>query len=297
MVEKLWSVDSGESHIPMKKAFLNILFSTLLVSGSIAFCLLLYFHLKELQSYDPAYCIVEIQQRGPDKDRLPSQYLADILEIPLDQLYPFSRLEGKEARKKLLANPLIKTAAIKKVQPNTLSIEYALRHPIAILSDVPQTALDGEGYLIPVTPFFSSQDLPTISIGDLAGKAAWGNAAPSDRLQLVLSLLNQCGNGQIQSIDVSKVDALSVGQREIIMTLQDQCLREINGRSQLCLYPRILHLHPENYRQQLANYQVLREHLLEEEKQKESDCSEPILTFPAKKIDLRISHLAFLQAE
>ena len=100
----------------------------------------------------------------------------------------------------------------------------------------------------------------------------WGECPQSDHLNLGLKLVERLAAfPNVERIDVSKSDAPSYGQREIVITLSSESKKQI------------LRLSRENYSQQLTNYLELEKYL-----EVQGD-REPVLV-----IDLRVPSLAFI---
>lgn len=210
--------------IPLKRAMRGIVLSTLLISGGAAFFILYFFHIREVQLQDEVYHIVAIEHSG----ELDAQYLAELLQLSQDRptnLHAFNLQEGK---RRLEESPVIQAAEIRKKPPNVLLVEYQLRHPVATLVDWDNAAIDREGVVIPLHPFFDGSGLPEIVRGDVAIK--W------DALPL---------GGKFKRIDLSRMHAQSFGRREVVLIVEDLLLR----------------LRPETMEEQLKNFELLREHL------------------------------------
>lgn len=263
--------EESKKKLPVRRAVFWILLSTLFISGTCTTALFYYWHLKSAWEADSKYNIVAIVQRGPDKDILKTEYLAELLGLSLDQPTNLFKLSLNEAKQRLLQSPLIESVVVKKVKPGTLYIDYHVRKPMAFLADYSNTALDEKGFLIPFAPFFTPKKLPEIVCGS-QDACKWGEVLKGEQIYWALNLIKQQSN--IRRIDFSQYNASSLGLREIILVLESQISPET----------RILRLPTENMSQQLANYKQLEEHL----------ASHPIESNTLI-IDLRIPKLAFLK--
>lgn len=286
--------------IPLKQALLGILTSVLMVFGTITLGWLFYHYVKEHYAHDDTYRIAAIVQSTPDKESLKTVYLAELLGLSVDHPTNLYRFRSKEARRKLLANPLIKEARVKKVRPGTIYIDYVLRKPIAFLSDFANTAIDIEGMPFPFKPFFTPKKLPEIYLG-ISGSydespisgGQWGRKIAGPRIDLALELYQHlnalyCSDTvQLRRIDVSKAYAASYGQRQIVVILEKHQLKDLKTGPVLCRSRHILRLNTKNYIQGLADYSMLQPRLLETCAQTgETDISSIIF-------DLRLPQLAF----
>lgn len=294
------------SHIPLRRAVMWILLSTLAVSGSAALGLLYFKYVRGMRGTDPKFNIIAIVQTGPEKEALKTVYLAELLGLSVDKptnLYRFRSSEGKE---KLLASPLIKSADVKKIIPGTLYIDYVARKPVAFLEDYTNTAIDMDGVMIPFKPFFTPKRLPIVVLGlsqhDYpTGSSLWGTKIRGIRARLALDLLafaqeKCCSKASLLTrVDVSHAYASSYGQRQLVLEFEDKLEIDREGHPVLIILPRILRLSVENYSKALADYLVLRNYLDEKEMKTHSHPPKgTVVRAPAKVIDLRIPDLAFL---
>jgi hypothetical protein len=106
-----------------------------------------------------------IAQTGPRKEALSLDYLAALLELPLDRPVFLSDLDLKAIHHRLLAQPVIAEAIVTRERGGVLLIDYTLRAPIAFLGDFPNLAMDREGCCFPFFPFFTPKNIPTVYLG------------------------------------------------------------------------------------------------------------------------------------
>lgn len=289
--------------LSFRTACLWILFSTLFVSGSATAGFVYYRHIKRQRCQQSQYNIVAIVQTTPEKERLKTVYLAELLNLSVDHPTNFFRFHSKEAKRTLTASPLITSAHIKKVLPGTIYVDYSLRKPVAYLLDYTNTVIDREAVAFPFKPFFTPKKLPEVYFG-LSNNPSlvWGQQFKGMKSRLAIYLIdliteNCCtGSSFLTRVDVSNALADSYGQREIIVIMEDHIELTNSEKSQIVLIvPQMLRLSVDNYRQELANYLVLRTFLREKnfsiktEEINQSIRSKPIL------IDLRIPKLAYVK--
>lgn len=292
--------------VPLNKALVWILFSVLLVFGSATLAVIYYQHIKMLHSSDDAYRIAALIQTTPDQESLKTVYLAQLLDLSVDRPANLYRFSCKEARRKLLNSPLIKEAKVKKIKPGTIYVDYVLRKPVAFLADYTNTAIDLDGVPFPFKPFFTPKRLPEVYLG-LAqseegmppGTMQWGDSLTGKKADLARELMEYFMHGNsdltnIRRIDVSRAYASSCGQCQIVIFLEEQIEKELDGRSLLLIYPRILRLNSKSYRQGLANYKVLRQHLSKEKITLSQEDSQAVIKMSLMIIDLRLPHLAYM---
>lgn len=211
--------------------------------------------------------LCRIVQTGPQKEALRTPYLAELIELSADHPVIADRFDPAHAKQKLLQSPVIQSAFVKVIRPDTVYIDYTVRQPIAWLFDFDNIALDEEGVPFPIIPFFSPKKLPEIVLG--LKNFTWSRPLKDQKTVLALNLLKmiQAKSLTLLRLDVTASFAPSLGQREIVVTLEE------NG------FSKYLRLTPKNFAQELGNYLELRKTLPPE----------------TQVIDLRIPQLAFLE--
>lgn len=243
------------------------------------------------------YRITSIIQTGPEKEALKTGYLAELLGLSMDQPTQLYALDLKKAEAKLYSSPLIAHAKIKRIPPTTLYIDYEVRKPLAWLADYKNMAVDKDGYLFPVAPFFSPKNLPEIYLG-LTPSTSWQIKNPSFHLALqILQFLETAPwkeGLRIKRIDVSNAFAPSLGQREIVLFTEEELSFRHETHEVLCIFPKILRIAPKDYTQQLNNFFSLRRTMMEDYRRQLADIKSGG-RFAPRIIDLRIPQLAFVE--
>lgn len=251
--------------------------------------------------FSEKYRITSIIQTGPEKEALKTPYLAELLGLSLDHPTQLYALDPKSAEKKLLASPLISQAKVTRIPPEALYIDYEVRKPIAWLADYKNTAIDKEGSLFPVAPFFSPKHLPEIYLG-LPAFTTWKIKGPY--LDLALEILQfleatPWKEGlRIKRIDVSNAFAASLGQREIVLFTEEEIFvpQKDPTKEVVFTFPKILRLAPKDYNQQLGNFFSLRRKMMEDYTHQLSSLKPTAGgRYAPRIIDLRIPQLAFVE--
>lgn len=269
----------------------------------------LYRDWKVKRMTSPEYRIISIIQTGEEKGALKTAYLAELLHLSVDepsQLYAF---DLRQAQAKLLSSPLISEAKVKRIPPGTLYIDYKVRKPVAMLADYANTAIDKEGYLFPAAPFLSPKQLPEIYLGlpafgapeDAMGRKGgqWRTPLKNRHLALAFEVweflqeFHQQDGMRVQRIDVSNAFAPSLGQREIVVKIEDELVLQRSEKELVCIFPKLLRLAPKDHRLQLANFFSLRRNMLDDYRRQLATLNEGGL-FALRIIDLRIPQLAFI---
>ena len=245
---------------------------------------------------DPRYLIQNICQTGSRKCALPTEYLAELLELSCDQpdhLYQIS-LEEKTAL--LQKSPLIQSASVAIMPPDTLYIDYEVHVPIFQWIERENTGIDIQGRLLPLQPFFLKDDLPKLSLGSAPDAIYFGGILTSKEAALALKiyqiLQGKPASLQLKKIDVRRAFAPHYGRREIVLFIDDV----VEKQGAKAVFPKILRFSPKNFSQQLGNFFVLREKMRSDYyKQIELEEGQDLVVFSPQIIDFRIDELAFIQ--
>jgi hypothetical protein len=286
------SSSPNHNYFPLSKALLVIFLSTLMVSGSATVGWLYYLHFIGSRSEVEDYNIQAIIQTGPERESLKSVYLAELLGLSVDRPVNLYRFDTNSAEESLVRSPVIKTAKVSVQLPGTVYVDYTVRTPIAYVYDYENAAIDSEGVVFPLSPFFTPKKLTNIYLGTQE-EISWGAELKNEGVVLSLSLLKIFSQDRykeafdVKRIDVSNAFSESYGQRQIVLILEDRLSESQNGNS------RILRMSTRSYERELDNYLVLQDYLLEKE---EADKGEEELgQSPPMIVDLRIPRLAFLK--
>lgn len=305
-------INPRKPQLPLVTALAWIVLSTVFISGTAYSGLKYYLRHQHFKATDPKSRITVIVQTGPQKEALKTSYLAELMELSLDRPITTFRFDAVKAREKLLKSPVIKEAKVQLVKPAAVYVDYTVRQPVAWLYDYSNTAIDAEGYIFPVTPFFTPKRLPEIYLS----LAPFGMPSPASHLPrgtwnaplkgkavdlafALLALLTDPAHRSafpLKRIDVSNAFAESYGQREVVVTLEEEIVRQEADREVRFLFPYLLRLSTKNYAQELGNYLKLREKLLEKEEEmiRLPHEGKTLVQAPEKVIDFRIPQLAFL---
>lgn len=244
-----------EGRLSILSAVVRIALSVVLISGTAWAVWLVYRAYFTLRADDPKYRITAILQTGPEKEALPTQFLAELLGLSADRDHNLYRLDIKKAEQRLLSFPVIAEAHVKRIPPGTLFVDYRVRKPIAFLSDRTNTAFDREMVLFPFSPFYTPKKLPKVYLGLQAESSiAWGsqlNENVKNEIGKILELMKKDPQMQIKTIDLSKAEALSLGEKRILLVVEETTDEGMRRE-------RTLLLNPEDPEEGLARYRAVR---------------------------------------
>jgi len=252
-----------------KKVITLLFFSSLVFSGGGVLSFLFYQDVKQKRAVDRGCAVQAIVQTGPQYTPLLSRHLAELLDLSENCAPPLIHFDLEEAKDKLMECSAIKSVQLKKIKPNTLFIHYSTREPIAYLEDFTNTAVDAEGFLFATLPESGRAQLPSIYLGESAPTKPWKFSLQASYVQMITHIFDFLGASQISRIDLSKIEAPSFGEKELVVVLADQTL---------------LRLTPKSYVQQLKNYIILEKTYLNQEQA-------PYI------IDLRLSEVAYISSQ
>lgn len=268
------------ARLPLHKAILYILFSLVAVAITSTASYRGYKYYRDYRNKSPSFAIKEVVQSSGTSERLPTVYLSEILGLSSNMQTQLTTFHIGKAKKRLMSSPVIKYAHIKKRNPDTLSIRYLMRTPVALIGDIYNGAVDEEGYIFPLQPYYAPKKLPEIYLGDEIEQ--FGQRIDSKKFLIaldLLSLLKETVNMQnfvVESIDVSAVFHPSLGRRSITIVLSNKYARHY------------IRLHAKQYEEAVANYLEMQGELFFQER--ESHTGEKI----HKVIDLRIPGFAYV---
>ena len=144
-----------KKQIPLVEAVGWIVVSMIICSGTIFMATRKWQKEERQKAQDPSWHLLSIVQTGSNKEPLKSIYLAQLMGLSCDKPTSFHRFDVKKAKKNLLKSPVIKDAHVDLITPSSVYVEYKVREPVDMLYDYANRAIDEEGYLFPLHPFFT----------------------------------------------------------------------------------------------------------------------------------------------
>ncbi len=263
-----------------------------MVTGGVAVFFFFNLYQKSARLQDPKYNINTLVLAGSERGELKGALFAELLGLSIDRPTHSELFDLKMGEEKLLSCPVIKEASIHKIYPSGLYIEYNVVTPAAYLGGYHNAALDREGYVFPMSPYLTPKRLPVVYLEEQ--EIAYGKKVSPPGLDLAFFVLNKIMNwGEIVSIDVSTAFAPSLGEREVVICLEEKVEREMGIHSLLCVYPRILRCNCEEVERALDNYLVVRDYLSHKEKAASVTTDEALYRAPVTVVDLRLLNSAY----
>lgn len=283
--------------IPWKRAWTLILLSIVIINASALLGVTYFRYKKSMQRSDPAHNIVAIVQTTSGRDFLKPGQLPELLGLSVDQPTNLFAFDAKAAAKNLNDTGAIKQAVVKKIRPGTLHIDLALREPLAYVGNYTNTVIDAEGIMFPLKPYYTPKRIPIVYFEEKGEEKIWGSRvsqASKETAFALLSELSKVPGTRILTVDVSRAQAASFGQRQIIVSIEETVEKTINKVPIMVVAKRTLRLFPSNWSQQIANYQELRPYLNEQAAKAVNSSEKAVVESKPTTIDLRLSNLAFI---
>jgi len=219
--------------------------------------------------------ISKITQCALQKEAVSSLYLAELLNLSVDKKMFREDFDLEEGRNKLLSSPLIEDAKISFISEDHILVKYWHVNAMALIGDFNNVGIDREGRLFPIKPFLSPKGLVKIFLG-IQEVVEGGNISffkEKNRWVFAKKVLEDLYalemKGRITSIDVSKIEELSLGKNELIVTVDFIERKDI------------LRLSKRNYLNEVSQYCILCDSLKNEK--------------GTKMIDFRSDGVAFIE--
>lgn len=210
------------------------------------------------------YSILGIVQSTKSPDMLKTQQLAEFLGLSNDLPQNLYAFDQKWAYRVLQSLPFMKNVSISALPPSLVSIDYTMRAPKWLLADYENIAVDEEGYIFPITPFYTPKKLPHIQLGlppflgssDLQGRVggAWNKPLQGHHFTLAKKVLQLeksfPAHFEIVKVDVQRAFYASKDS-EIVIKLKET---KFDGFEKVTLQEYLLRLPQEKYEEALERF-------------------------------------------
>lgn len=239
---------ASEKKIPFKKAIGYVILSVFIIWGSLFLTWVVHREIVKARSANPRYNIVAIVQSCPQKERLEAWQLAEILDLSRDKPQNLYAFDPKAARERLLACPVIKKAQVRRHPPSIVHIDYQVRKPYALLADFSNVAIDSDGYLFPIRPYFTPKKLPELALG--LQDIAYNKPLESKEANLAFSIFKVIEESfpksyRIQTIDTHNAYHKSLGLQEVVVVVENKTKTQY------------LRMSPRTYKEALKQFLLL----------------------------------------
>lgn len=197
---------------------------TVFVSGTAAAVWYGYQTVNHYRNHDPKYTINGIIQTSSTSHYVETQTLAEWLDLSADRPKNLYQYDIQKATKTLKSFSFFSKVAVKKYPPSILYVDYTLRQPIAKVADFENTAIDSEGVLFPLHPFYGSLKLPSVYLGLTNTEKVWGSQIQGDTFTLAYELISRIQSHlttdflKLELVDTSVAYSDQVANKEIVLT-------------------------------------------------------------------------------
>jgi hypothetical protein len=184
---------------------------------------------------DERFVLKRLASRSMTQDRLPLSVLSELLDVQADEPLSVFAIQPDEAKRRLLACPSMAQANVWRLLPGTIGVEYALRLPVASLAGLKNVAIDWDGKMFFLFPFYAQKNLPVLVVPMLPVKTlneAQKALYQSKEAPIALRLLERVQQAAaprhliVESIDVSRFREHSVFRREAVLVLSSLLAKE-----------------------------------------------------------------------
>lgn len=213
-----------ERKIPLHRAIGYVVLSVCIIWGSLIGTWLVHKAVLQKRQLDARYTIAAIVQTCPQKERLQSWQLAEMLNLSRDKPQNLYAFDPAAATATLLACPAIKKASIRRQPPSIVHIDYVFREPCALLADFSNVALDRERVCFPLKPYFTPKRLPELYLG--IRELSYNSPLETKEASLAFKVLDYAKSSlpsacRIVRIDTHNAFAKSAGVQEVVVVLEE----------------------------------------------------------------------------
>lgn len=237
--------------IPLRRALGYVVLSVIVFWGSLCAAWFVHRTVLEKRQQDTHFTVVALVQSCQSKDHLKTWQLAELLELSRDRPTNLYAFDTTLAAQKLMSCPVIKRAICRRQRPGIVHVDYTLREPQAVLSDVTNLAIDQEGFTFPLRPYYTPKNLPELYLGNAPLHFATKlNSAEATLAFAIVAFIKQSfpTATKVVRVDTHNAFAKSAGIREVIVVLQEMPEKST----------RYLRFNGKNYVQALNEYRKLK---------------------------------------
>ena len=132
------------------------------------------------------------------------------------------RVDTQAVKEKLLLNPFVASAEIKRVLPHTISIKISEYDPMAVVPVAGSfMQVSKEGYCLSYSPEISDLDLPVVSGLNIKNKVSPGSKIQNKSLLVAMKILEYCNKdsliAEVDAHDVSRLSLFTYSKTKILL--------------------------------------------------------------------------------
>lgn len=160
-------------------------------------------------------------QKTPTIQTLSPRFFSNYLGLnPCGKNIDIRKLDITKINKKLKQFPIFKNIHAEFTKDKELLLSYHLRNPCYLLKDYSNCAIDEEGYVIPLNPYYSPKKLPYLYIG--IAELSWSQSYHIDLAHQVVDFFinHKIDQLSIAMIDLSRMRSNIKSHHEVIVTVE-----------------------------------------------------------------------------
>lgn len=160
-------------------------------------------------------------QKTPTRQTLSPRFFSNYLGLnPQGKNLAIKRLDIDKINKKLKSFPIFKSIDAEMTKEGALQVSYFLRNPEYQLKDYSHCGVDEEGFIVPLTPFYTPKKLTQIFLG--LEQLTFLKAHHITLANQVMDFfrLHQLDQLTVAMIDLSKMKAAIKSHQEVIVTVE-----------------------------------------------------------------------------
>lgn len=190
-----------------------------------------------------ATILTTLIQKTPTVNALSPRFFSNYLGLrPQGRNIAIRKLDIQKINKKLKAFPIFKTIEAEFTKEGQLLVNYHLRNPHFSLKDYTNCGVDEEGFIIPLTSFYTPKKLPQIYLG--LEELSFTKSHDTQIANQIIDFFrkNRLDQLTVSLIDLSKTNRMLKSHKEVIVIIEFLDKKHY------------LRIHPENVDKALARY-------------------------------------------
>ncbi len=213
-----------DKKVPLPRALAYVALSVVLIWGTFFLSWWYHDYIVKQRMKDDRFIIQGILTSTPDADCLSSNQLAYLLGLDKERSINLYTFDPDLAELSLKSFAACRTAQVRRIRPNAVSVTYEMRRPKFRLIDFEDVAADDEGYPFSLAGIYSPKRLIGLYLGVDSLTANKPLDCPEFSLaKEVLACLETTLSKtvRITRIDTHNVFSSSRGLREVVVGLED----------------------------------------------------------------------------
>lgn len=160
-------------------------------------------------------------QKTPTIQMLSPRFFSNYLGLnPSGKNIDIRKLDISKINKKLKAFPIFKTIEAEFTKEGELFVSYHLRNPQFRLKDFTNCAVDEEGFVIPLSSFYTPKNLPHLYLGLQELDFSKNHQINLANQIINFFVINNLDQLSVTLIDLSRLNSKLKSHQEVIVTIE-----------------------------------------------------------------------------